>query len=308
MANSLSFSSQDHATAQDFAPRLLLPDDVSMSKYGSGEGIRNPLIICFHGSGETCSPTWDNLATKLVTETHCRVLLYDREPGNLLAADVAAQMWDYVRGSESVADGIRGRDEHNLDGPYLLIAHSYGGAFARAFIQHEHQLLRQQRKNSPSNRVLGIVLAETGQEGGLDPALDELQIRHTIMGSRPVCVIRGNSFIAKWKTLEENEGILTSSWYETEETATQRQKLVAEREMLQRVDAEDERLKRRQLGLSRKSRFIHIPDCGHDVIGDRPDEVVAAVQWVLDNAESQEEHTGLWQWALERLKRFCVRR
>ncbi|KAI1737682.1 Alpha/Beta hydrolase protein [Xylaria scruposa] len=306
MADSLPFSSQDHATIQDFAPRLLLPDDVSTDNYDSGKGVRNPLVICFHGSGETCSPTWDNLATKLVTEMRCRVLLYNREPGNLLAADVAAQMWDYVRGSEDVANEITGRDEHNLDGPYILIAHSYGGAFARAFIQHEHQLLRQRRNNSPSNRVLGMVLAETGQEGGLDPALDELQIRRTIMGSRPVFVIRGNSFIGKWKALEENERVLNSSWYETEETATQRQKLEAERDMLQRVDAEDERLKRRQLGLSRKSRFIHIPECGHNVIQDRPDEVVAAVQWVWDNAEGQEEHTGLWKWALERLKRFII--
>ncbi|TRX87795.1 hypothetical protein FHL15_011317 [Xylaria flabelliformis] len=304
MADSPPFPSQDHAATHDAAPRLLLPDGASTDNHGSDEAIRRPLIICFHGSGETCSPTWDELATKLVAETRCRVLLYDRAPGNLLAADVAAQIWDYVRGTGNAADGIRGRDGHKLDGPYILIAHSYGGAFARAFIQHEHLFLRQRRKQSPSNQVLGLVLAETGQEGGLDPALDELQVRRTIMGSRPVCVIRGNSFIAKWKALEEGERAVSSAG--TEENAPRRQMLVAEREMLLRVDAEDERLKRRQLGLSRKSRFIHIPDCGHNVIRDRPDDVVAAVQWVLDNAESQEKHTSLWKQALERIKRFSL--
>ncbi|KAI0857718.1 Alpha/Beta hydrolase protein [Xylaria cubensis] len=306
MVDSPPFPSQDHAATHDPAHRLLVLDDVSTDNHGSDEAIRSPLIICFHGSGETCSPTWDELATKLVTETRCRVLLYDRAPGNLLAADVAAQIWDYVRGTRNAADGIRGRDEHKLDGPYLLIAHSYGGAFARAFVQHEHLLLRRWCKKSPSNQILGLVLAETGQEGGLDPALDELQVRRTIMGSRPVCVIRGNSFIAKWKALEEKERVMNSSEDETEETAVRRQMLAAEREMLLRVDAEDERLKRRQLGLSRKSRFIHIPDCGHNVIRDRPDEVIAAVQWVLDNAESQEKRTSLWKQALERIKRFIL--
>ncbi|KAI1748399.1 Alpha/Beta hydrolase protein [Xylaria castorea] len=300
MANSPSFSSLD------YAPRLLLPDDASTDNHGSGEGVRSPLIICFHGSGETCLPAWDDLATKLVAETHCRVLLYNRGPGNLLAADVASHIWDYVHEAEDVTDGIRGCDEHKLGGPYLLIAHSYGGAFARAFIQHEHLLSRQRRENSSANRVLGLVLAETGQEGGLDPALNELQIRRTIMGSRPVCVIRGNSLITKWKALEEGERVVNSSEAETEEIAARRQMLVAEREMLLRVDAEDERLKRRQLGLSRKTRFIHVPDCGHHVIRDRTDEVVAAVQWVLDNAESQQKHTSLWKQALERVKRFSL--
>ncbi|KAI8950563.1 Alpha/Beta hydrolase protein [Xylaria longipes] len=300
-------SQQHHSALGDSAPRLLLPDDASTDNYGSGEGVRSPLIICFHGSGETCSPAWDDLATKLVAETHCRVLLYNRGPGNLRAADVAAQMWNYVRGAEKVADAIRKRDEHKLGGPYLLVAHSYGGAFARAFVQHEHLLSQPRHKRNPANRVLGLVLAETGQEGGLDPALDELQLRRTIMGSRPVCVIRGNSLIGKWMALEESERAVDSSKPKNEGVATRRQMLAAERGMLLRVDAEDERLKRRQLGLSRKNRFVHLPDCGHHVIRDRPDEVVAAVQWVLQNAEREEEHLNLWKRTLERVKRASLR-
>ncbi|KAH8166804.1 hypothetical protein CIB48_g1445 [Xylaria polymorpha] len=308
MANLAPFLSQDHPTTQDSAARLLLPDEASAVNNGSSEAARSPLIICFHGSGETCSPTWDGLVAKLVAETHCRVLLYNRGPGNLRAADVAAQMWDYVHGIHNPEDKTRRRDERKLDGPYLLIAHSYGGAFARAFIQHEHLLSRPRHGRGSTSQVLGLVLAETGQEGGLDPALDELQISRTILGSRPVCVIRGNSLIAKWKALEESEGAVNSSNAETRDIAARRQMLAAEREMLLRMDAEDERLKRRQLGLSRKSRFVHLPDCGHHVIRDRPDEVVATVQWVLENAESEEEHTSPWKQGLERLKRFSLRR
>ncbi|KAI0441974.1 Alpha/Beta hydrolase protein [Xylaria telfairii] len=309
MANSVPLLSQDYPTAQDSAARLLLPNNVSAAANdGPGEGARSPLIICFHGSGETCSPTWDDLATKLVAKTHCRVLLYDRGPGNLRAADVAAQMWDYVHGAHKTEDETSRHDEQKLDGPYLLIAHSYGGAFARAFIQHEHLLSKPRYEKGSANQVLGLVLAETGQEGGLDPALDELQISRTILGSRPVCVIRGNSLIAKWKALEDREGAMNSSQAETGDIAARRQMLAAKREMLLRMDAEDERLKRRQLGLSKNSHFVHLPDCGHHVIRDRRDDVVAAVQWVLENAESEEEHMSPWKQGLDKLKRFGLRR
>ncbi len=93
-------------------------------------------------------------------------------------------------------------------------------------------------------------------------------------------------------------------------TRTQRrQMLAAEREMPLRADAEDERLKRRQLGLlSRNSRFVQVPDCGHHVVRRRPGEVVGAVLWVLRNAEriEEEEEMGVWKGALERVRRFIT--
>ncbi|KAI0468395.1 Alpha/Beta hydrolase protein [Xylaria cf. heliscus] len=307
MTNPPPLLSQDRPATQDSTARLLVPDDASTTSRGSSKGVKGPLIICFHGSGETCSPSWDDLATKLMAETHCRVLLYDRGPGNLRPAVVATQMWEYVLRIGPAGDKTRERDEDNLKGPYLLIGHSYGGAFVRAFIQYERLFSRPRHKTIPANRVQGLVLVETGQEGGVDPGLEEMHIRNTVMGDRPVCVIRGNSLIAKWRTLEENERALDSSEADTGDIAARRQTLAAEREMLVRVDAEDERLKRRQLGLSRKNRFVHIPGCGHHVIRDRPDEVVAAVQWVLANTES-EEHKSLWKQALESVKRFGLRR
>ncbi|KAI0426054.1 hypothetical protein F5Y09DRAFT_320112 [Xylaria sp. FL1042] len=115
-------------------------------------------------------------------------------------------MWEYVTvagpvtnkgGNEKYEENEEGpghkvgeRDtKHDLHGPYLLIAHSYGGAFARAFVQHEHEHLISQRKKKEKKKqremkrdcgVLGLVLVETGQEGGLDPRLDERQIREAV--------------------------------------------------------------------------------------------------------------------------------
>ncbi|KAI1345662.1 Alpha/Beta hydrolase protein [Xylaria sp. FL0043] len=349
--------------------RLLLPadhdDNTSTGLHTRVANVPKPLIICFHGSGETCSPTWDALATALVTTLRCRVLLYDRGSGNLRPADVAAEMWDYITATTSTAaNEIRsgsGKQENeneqetedaandtwprdaetkmDLRGPYLLIAHSYGGAFARAFVQHEYDqeqengyLIRRwkkmKKKRKSGHRVTGLVLVETGQEGGLDPDVDERQIRETIMGTRPVCVIRGNSLLQKWSELESKEKALNGEMEGgniAEELTTRRRMLATEREMLACVDAEDERLKRRQLGLSRMTRFVHLPDCGHDVISRRPGGVVDAVRWVLEHAEEDEkgqgdkeeeaeeeeagqeegsEGMGDWKLALEKLRRF----
>ncbi|KAI1419882.1 Alpha/Beta hydrolase protein [Xylaria sp. FL1777] len=307
--------------------RLLLPNDATTGVIDtSEERVSTPLVICFHGSGETCSPSWDALATKLVAEMRCRVLLYDRGPGNLRAADVAAEMWEYVSGAknrmianESPRDESARRDhddKHDLRGPYLLIAHSYGGAFARAFVQHEHEVSAHRKSRCVAERVVGLVLVETGQEGGLDAALDEWQIRGAVMGARPVCVVRGNSLLQKWRELEAKERAAEAEMGANVEIQMRMrmrmQTLAAEREMLLRVDAEDERLKRRQLGLSRNSRFVHVPDCGHDVVRQRPGEVVAAVRWVLENAESiveeGEEAMGVWESALKWVRRVGLRR
>ncbi|KAI1358528.1 Alpha/Beta hydrolase protein [Xylaria arbuscula] len=340
---------EQHISIQtrDSTHRLLLPDDTYAHSYAGNhpDDIRSappgtPLIICFHGSGETCSPSWDDLAARLVAETRCRVLLYDRGPGNLRAADVAAQMWDYVLGG---AKTIRTEDKSsgsNLHGPYLLVAHSYGGAFARAFVEMEYLRLRGGRRgwcgmardkgnsNSNSNSdsgdhardcVIGLVLVETGQEGGLEPAVDERQIQDTIMGDRPVCVIRGNSLLGKWRELETRERTAQAGEENDDrggDDATakvhMRQMLAAEREMLLCVDAEDERLKRRQLGLSRMSRFVQLSDCGHGVISQRPGDVVDAVRWVLDNAEGVHrgdedgKEVSAWGWVVRRVRRLMT--
>ncbi|KAI1329687.1 Alpha/Beta hydrolase protein [Xylariaceae sp. FL0255] len=260
-------------------------DDIS-DDYGQDHDLK-PLIMCFHGSGETCSPAWDDLATALVAETDCRVLLYDRGDGNQSADTVGEEMWEFLLPSSSSSSGT-------LRGPYLLIAHSYGGAFARVFLQREHEFGHRGRNTnantqgyqhnshnnsdnmrSDSDMIVGVVLVETGQEGGLDPALDERQIRTVVLGSRPLCVVRGNSLLGKWRALEEAEA--------QESGPSLSLNLVAQRRLLERVDAEDERLKRRQLGLSRNSRFVHVPDCGHHVVRDRPDVVIEAVKWVLEN-------------------------
>lgn len=209
----------------------------------------NPPIICFHGSGETCAG-WSDLA-RLLTERPYRVLLYDRGPENPTPnGETLSEMMGNIRST-------------GIQGPFILIAHSYGGAFAKEFLRLYPQ------------DVAGMVLVETGQETGIDPAIEEDQYRQQVMGSEPLSVIRGNSFRDKFAHFEDR--------LNTAENESQRQLIRNEPgfKMLEMMDKEDERLKKRQLQLSRKSRYVHIPDCGHGVVRDRPQIVADEVDWVM---------------------------
>ena len=250
------------ATLEAAGHRLLVPD--------SPGSAGKPLVICFHGSGESCSPTWDELADMIMTQIGLRVLLYDR--GQL----------QQPKPEQATADLRAYLLREKLSGPYILIAHSYGGAFARTFMNH-----RNLRGDTAPDDIVGAVLVETGQEGGLDPRLEKAQYARCVLGARPLSVVRGNSFLYKWNELEAAED---RARRETSDGAilvglggaSSEEGLRLQREMLQRSDEEDERLKKKQLGLSRNSRYVHVPDAGHNVIRDRPDIVAAEVDWVLN--------------------------
>lgn len=246
----------DTATNESLNPAQAEP---SHKLLGSPVDSKTPLIICFHGSGESCEPAWSELARLLGSKY--RVLLFERGPLNPKPPEATSQLLRFLK-------------TRHLPGPYILIAHSYGGAFARLFM-HQAQA-----------DVAGAVLVETGQEGGLDPKMAAAQLRKRVLGEKPLSVIRGNSFIAKKKALEASE--------QTALTEGQKAALEIQRQLLQASDEEDERMKKAQLPLSRNSRYVHIPDCGHHVIRDRPDAVAGEVDWVLANVAAAKKGTW-WQ-------------
>ena len=251
--------------------RLVIPDALGAAS--------KPLIICFHGSGESCSPPWDELADILAEQLGLRVLLYNRgrqhppKPAQA-TADIRAYLL-----------------QEKLSGPYVLVAHSYGGAFARTFMGHHRGI-------APGD-IAGVVLVETGQEGGLDPKLEKAQYARCALGAGPLSVVRGNSCLEKWSELEAAEGRGREGG---NLSPSSEQGLRVQREMLQLSDVEDERLKKKQLGLSKNSRYVHVPDCGHNVIRDRPDVVAAEVAWVLGNVNAGDE--GQWK---EGSRASCMR-
>lgn len=324
-------SSTTTPTAATTEHKLLIPDDPP----GAGGGAtpttttttaneQRPLVIFFHGSGgESCSPSWDALAALLASPPHrLRVLLYDRGPGNPKPGEATADLRAYLERVGLWARSGKGTRGGPGPGPYILVAHSYGGAFAREFI-HRYGGVAM---------VAGAVLVETGQEGGLDPRVEEGQRRRCVLGSRPLSVVRGNSFLWKWRELEAAEaeveanagtGTGTGTGIETAgvsvsgngdgatAVAEVEQRLRLQREMLRVSDEEDEKLKKRQLAMSKNARYVHVPDCGHHVVRDRPDIVAAEVFWVLENMEAgRREKKGegrLWVKTVERLRSMLRR-
>ncbi|KAK8036083.1 alpha beta hydrolase [Apiospora rasikravindrae] len=247
----------DAATDESINPA---PAEPSHQLLGPSDDPKTPLIICFHGSGESCEPSWSELARLLGLKY--RVLLFERGPCNPNPEQATSQLLHFLKTKD-------------LAGPYVLLAHSYGGAFARTFV---HQ--------APYD-VAGAVLAETGQEGGLDPKVATAQARKRVLGEKPLSVIRGNSFIGKQKELEASEQLA-----QTEQ----------QWQLLQASDEEDERMKKAQLLLSKNSRYLHIPDCGHHVIRDRPAAVAEEVDWVMANVVAARKST--WILAVKKASHF----
>lgn len=235
-------------------------DDVRATIFGSSADDTYPLVICFHGSGDSCA-SWLPLAQAL--SRSFRVLLWDRGEHDRNPGAAVREMLDYL-------------ERARLPRPYVLVAHSYGGTFAREFLQQR-----------PGD-VAGMVLAETGQETALDDKVERQQYKKQILGDKPLSVIRANTLIRKWAQYEHAAS--TSGGSEAEKAS-----LAMQKQILEATDKEDERLKRAQLALSRNHRYVHVPDCGHNIVQDRPEVVSEEVQWVMQSLLLSEKPTSLLQ-------------
>lgn len=142
----------------------------------------------------------------------------------------------------------------NLPGPYILVAHSYGGCVAREFL-HLHP-----------RDVVGMVLSETGTETKCQYA--EEQYRKQVLGDCPLSVVRGES------AFDARRG---------QDVGLGDEQRKARDGMLEAMGKADEQLKREQLKLSRNSKFRNVPNCGHNVHLTCPDIVGEEVKWVLSN-------------------------
>ena len=218
-----------------------------------------PLIICLHGSNDSCMRSWLSLI-EVLYKSGFRVLLYDRAPPNPHHGQGAD-----LKPHRAVSELCSYMYSMKLSGPYVFVAHSYGGCVARLFLQQKPR------------EVAGMILVETGQETALAPQVEEEQYRRQILGDAPLSVVRGNTL-----HLKQDEWVKAAA---LAKTAAQREQLEPQRLMLEQWEAEDERLKKKQLGLSRRSRFAQVQDVGHHVIRERPDVVAEEVKWVMAEIE-----------------------
>ncbi|KAF2094995.1 alpha/beta-hydrolase [Rhizodiscina lignyota] len=218
---------------------------------GRHDAPNRPTIIAFHGSGGG-SESWADLVRR--TSAFARTLAYDRAgQGRSTKAEAGSTP---LSASDELSAVLK---ELSVKPPFILVAHSYGGCIAREFLQKR------------GRDVAGMVLAETGQETLSE--FEEEQYRKQALGKRPLSVIRANSLLTKEREFEQalSEGKV--------------QKPEPMRTMLKQWDVEDERLKKEQLRLSSNTRYVHVPDCGHNIVRERPDVVADEVRWVLEQWE-----------------------
>lgn len=227
---------------------------------GRSDKFDQTVIIGFPGSGAEAGLAWRALVDELAQE-HV-VVLFDTRPSN-------------VNLSSRMNDMLNQLNRNKLNGPFILVAHSYGGYFAKQF-------LYMYRK-----KVAGIVLVETGK-GGQRTNEEDLMLRRMWMGSVPLSVIRSNTLLEQWQNLDRQ---LANAGDDQ-----RRSELDTRRKWLQMCDTEDENLEKEQLRLSQNHHYVHLPHFGHNVIRDSPDVVIAEVQWVLDHRCEQASTWSLWHW------------
>ncbi|CZR44133.1 uncharacterized protein FPRO_13918 [Fusarium proliferatum ET1] len=227
-------------------------DTITKFEIVGNTGSSYPLIIFFHGSGDSCA-SWADLA-ELLGPAY-QLLLWDRQD-------------PYIRTDIAISELLEFLDTRDLPRQYVLIAHSYGGTFARLFLE------------ARPHQVAGIVLAETGAEPTIDAQLEQRQYDKKILGNKPLVVIRGNTL--KWKQLQYDQAIAA-------EQNLASPTLLMQKKLLDATDKEDERLKKAQLQLSRNNRYVHIPDVSHDVIIEKPEAVREAVCWIMEHLQTGEE-------------------
>lgn len=225
-----------------------------------------PLVICLHGSNDSCMRSWLALIEVLYKSGH-RVLLYDRPSPNPHHGNGAD-----LKPHRAVSELCSYLYSMELRGPFVFIAHSYGGCIARLFLQQKPR------------EVAGMVLVETGQETALAPQVEEEQYRRQILGDRPLSIVRGNVLRKK-----QDEWVKAAAMAKTD---AQKAQLEPQRLMLERWEAEDEKMKKKQLALSRRSRFTQVPNVGHHVIRDRPEAVVEEVKWVMQSVAANGVQVG----------------
>ncbi len=277
-----------------------------------------PIIIVFPGTGDPI-PSW--VAVERLISAFARILLYDRS--GLGQSEIRPPEVPIKHAAVLAAEELcRLLDAAEIPGPYILVVHSAGGIIAREFLELRNDDVAgmvmvdasQERQSQyfkiPDENLVAVqgqvnfatvtglradavlsreewraraISISRGMEalkaeaGAFVEVCETLgkkkQFEGQIMGERPVCVIRANSARDFWRIWEE--GVRVGNGTVEQQAAF--------RELLGRWDEVDEELQMEQLRLSKRTRYVRVEGCGHNVQLVRPDVVADGVQWVLRN-------------------------
>jgi pimeloyl-ACP methyl ester carboxylesterase len=276
-----------------------------------------PIILISPGSGETTTsyPPLSRLLTPFV-----RHLTYDRSG---LGRSEDAPNPTSTSAVQSAVELSKLLEATGIAPPYVLVAHSYGAIIAREFLElrnsdvigmvlaegstelqckffqipdrafitavmgdlkfatvtglrTESKLTRDEWRARAAEKPRGAVAmqAEADSFVAVSKTLEEKrQFERCVLGERPLSVVKARG-------VRDYEGIYQAGVEAGNGTEAERR---AFGEVLEGWDRIDEGMKREQLRLSGRTRWVDVGDCGHNVQLTRPDVIAQEVRWVLRN-------------------------
>ncbi|KAL2812975.1 putative alpha/beta hydrolase [Aspergillus granulosus] len=286
-----------------------------------------PLVVIVPGAGDVAS---SYVALGRLLRPSTRVLLYDRSGLGRSERDPTSETPrpNAVRAAKELYTLLTALRQ---PGPYILVAHSYGGIVAREFL-HLH-----------SNDVAGLVLVDCATEqsselltfpdpnivavmGSLNYARvtglrqdtvltdEEWRVRaRDIYAGHETAALEAGSFVEVCETLRAKEQLKhqvlgdrplvvirangVRDYERIYEAGVAAGNGTAEqqgafRELLDRWEGIDKEVQEGQLGLSCVKRLVRLEDCGHNVHLVRPDIVAQEVRWVLERVKANEDLIG----------------
>ncbi|GFG23494.1 uncharacterized protein YqjL [Aspergillus udagawae] len=249
-----------------FSP-LVLYDRSGLGRSESNPNTPNPTATSAAAELHALLTT-ANIPPPLILAAHSYGAIIAREYLHLYSSDVAGMV---------LMDASTERNIELFQNPDLDLTAMVGSLkFAEVTgLRAAAQLSREEWRVRAMDIARGMATsqAEAMMREEVCRALAEKeQFKKQALGDRPLSVIRCNGLMdyrrLYEKAVEAGNG-----------TEAQR---AAFRELLEKWDGMDREMQEEQLRLSRRSRMVHLPDCGHNVHLIRPEVVAEGIGWVRE--------------------------
>ncbi|KAF7114662.1 hypothetical protein CNMCM5793_009613 [Aspergillus hiratsukae] len=260
-----------------FSP-LVLYDRSGLGRSESNPNAPNPTAMPAATELHTLLNTAD-IPPPLILAAHSYGAIIAREYLHLYSSDVAGMV---------LMDASTERNIELFQNPDLDLNAMVGNLkFAEVTgLRAAAQLSRDEWRVRARDIARGATTSQAevmAREDVCNALREKNQFKKQALGDRPLSVIRCNGLMDYWKLYEK--AVEAGNGTEAQRAAF--------RELLQKWDGVDREMQEEQLKLSRCSRMVHLPDCGHNVHLIRPDVVAEEIRWVREQILGQKIDSAL---------------
>ena len=139
----------------------------------------------------------------------------------------------------------------------------------------EWEILKEAEATEKHQKQAALEFAQYAPSFPVMASKGQLEQEFPILGSRPVCVIKGDNW-EDWRKLFR-AGVEMGNGNKSERAAFEN--------VLQNIDEKDRDLQRGILKLSSRQKYFEVPLSGHNVHLTAPEAIVSGIKWVVDSIE-----------------------